>query len=686
MLHAQDRPSRCAILVSHAAIMALAVFVGFVGSRPAQCSSPTDRCKLSIVPLPARDTSDLNEWGAAIAEAKSLNVDLVHSYIQWGAVEWTAGHYDWNGPGDYMALAAASGVEVSQEIEIICVDQMGAVPADLAGRSLSDPYLQQRFLDFVEAYCRHFADDVSYLWLGNEIDTYLHYRPYEVDTWADLLSRAVDIVHREAPNMKVGTVMTYQGALMFERTDWIHTFGPLVDVMGVTFYPQHLPGRYDEATIDQYFDDMIATYGDYPLAIVESSVSANPIYSGGEANQISYCHALFRALRRHKDKLEFGGWFNLHDFDPAYLAAMFGDWQDGLDFNGTLALSTFYDQPRPVYYVFADEAVSSPPEDMPPTVSWAHPSDGDDVTGWRTLRIDAADEEDDTEDLTVHLRIDGGWWIAVNYNAQTGLFERGWNTAVFGAGPHSLHARVQDRQGQIAVASIDVTTIGADGPPTVAWETPEDGHLVTGVAGIALVAADDRDSGNALIVQWRVDDGDWRDAFYDPGTERYRNSWYTGGMADGDYPLDARAIDTQGHVSDMATIAVHVANGAGDPNAMYVWEVSHWTWWGSRSLITVTVRRDSDADRTPEESDQAVAGAALSVRVTHDSDGDGVFEPGGDDQYWDFTRTTSGEQWTVFALEGPPAGAYRVDVTGLTHDYYVYEPTLNVDVPFFYTR
>ena len=96
------------------------------------------------------------------------------------------------------------------------------------------------------------------------------------------------------------------------------------------------------------------------LALVESAVSACDKYGGGEAAQAAFCTELFEALERHKDKLEFGGWFNLHDFPPAFLGTLTAGWGvDSAAFScwlGGLALATFEGQPRPVYAQWAVEA------------------------------------------------------------------------------------------------------------------------------------------------------------------------------------------------------------------------------------------------------------------------------------------------------------------------------------------
>ena len=649
-----------------------------------------ERCKLSIVPMVARNAADWNEWTSAYEEAQDMHCHIAHSYLHWADIELDNGVFDWDSPGYYVSLAKGHGMEVSQEITVINVMDIGNLPADLAGRGLDDATLQQRFLSFVEQYAEHFKDDVSYLWLGNEIDTYLHYNPDKVPTFVNLLTQAVAIVREHAPEMKVGTVMTYHGAVMTGRTGWIHTFGPLVDIMAVTFYPQHMPGRYDEATIDQQFDDIVATYGDYPLALVESAVSAEAVYGGGEDKQVSYCRALFRAMRRHKDVFDFAGWFNLHDFDPAYLEMLFGGWgisdPDVLAWNGSLALSSFQDEEKPVHAVWAEEAGGSivPSDNQAPAVAWVSPASGGDLSGWVTLRAEVRDAEDAAGETTVQWRLDDGGWTAVSYDAGTGRYERGWNADLAPAGSHALAVRATDTGGKTASSTITVTIAGDTGElPSVAWVSPKDGQVVLGDVTLQLAATGGSDAQGALNVQWSVPDLDWYTAPYNARTGHYEFTLSTARIADGPCTLSAKATDGDGR-SGIATVQVAVANAApGVARAMYVYDVS-FRQEGTRLITTVTVRHDSDENGVAQLSDAVVQGATVQFRFTLDSDRDGVFEPGGDDQQMVLDRETGADGTARVSFRQALVGNYRVEITRLGHDGLTHDIPLDVKNPAYY--
>lgn len=321
---------------------------------------PPGAFKLSIVPMAARNVADWDEHVSAYAKARDLGCRVAHSYTLWGDVELDKGKYDWKSPEYPFILARHHGMEASMELLIINVMDLGRMPKDLQGKGLADPVLQQRWLAFLDAFGRRFKDDVKYLWLGNETDTYFHKHRAELDVWVDLLRRSVETLHRAAPGVKVGTVLTYHGALATKLTGMIDRVGPITDVVAVTYYPEMMPDGYKPDRVSQQFDDMIATYGKYRLALVETAVAVGGRYGGSEEAQVAYCRQFFQALRRHKDKLEFAGWFNVHDFSPTYARALIGGWgvksERFAEWIGTMALADFQGRARPVYATWAEEA------------------------------------------------------------------------------------------------------------------------------------------------------------------------------------------------------------------------------------------------------------------------------------------------------------------------------------------
>ncbi len=317
----------------------------------AQDLSLQKRFSFSIAPMPARDLESWDEYVAAYRLAKELGFDIAHSYMQWGDIEQRKGRFNWQAVQYYVILSRQQAMQLSMEITVINVNSLGKFPADLDGKPLTSPEVQQRFLAFIDAFSRRYADDISYLWLGNEIDTYLAAHAKEIPAWTELFRKAVAVVHRNAPKMQVGTVLTYHDAVKNQRTDWIDKWGPIADVIGVTFYPEMMPGGFKPNQIQAQFDALVKDYGAYPLALVETAVGAVTDFGGGEEAQRLYCQELLTALDRHRSHFVFGGWFNLHDYAPAYLRhlrSLFGGDTPLTRWFGSTGLASFAGKKRPV--------------------------------------------------------------------------------------------------------------------------------------------------------------------------------------------------------------------------------------------------------------------------------------------------------------------------------------------------
>ncbi len=319
---------------------------------------PEGGFRLSIVPTPTGDVNEWGQWVAAYKQAHDLGCSVAHTYTDWVVTEPSAGQYKWGEIDYFFTLAKQQQMQVSMQISIIDINTLGKLPKDLKAKSLKDPKLKERFLTYVEAFAKKNRGNVDYLWLGNEVDIYLDKHPDELDAWVDIFRQAVAIVHREAPGVKVGLSMTYHTALGNGRTDWIHKWGPYCDIVAVTFYPEMMPGGFQPDSLQAQFDGLVRAYGQYRLAIIETAVGATGEYGGGEAAQVRYCTELFKALRRHKDRFAFVGWYTLNDYPEEWLAPMKAKFEDqalGRWFSA-LSMASHDGKARPVMRTWAEEA------------------------------------------------------------------------------------------------------------------------------------------------------------------------------------------------------------------------------------------------------------------------------------------------------------------------------------------
>lgn len=97
-----------------------------------------------------------------------------------------------------------------------------------------------------------------------------------------------------------------------------------------------------------------------------------------------------------------------------------------------------------------------------PTLVIINPADDANVFGQVTVRIDAADAEDDAGGaggLTVTWDVDSGTAQPATYNAGTGYYEANWDTTAIGPGTYTINAQMMDSRGNMATDSSNNVTV-----------------------------------------------------------------------------------------------------------------------------------------------------------------------------------------------------------------------------------
>lgn len=112
---------------------------------------------------------------------------------------------------------------------------------------------------------------------------------------------------------------------------------------------------------------------------------------------------------------------------------------------------------------------------------------------------------------------------------------------------HEFRAVAEAGDGTTDTGTIlSFTTI--DPTPDVTWDQPDDGETLAGCDIFNVVAAsDETDDRDDLVVEWRIDDTDWRR--FGRSGQQFKDKWDARNFADGDHTLDARATDTDGNAT-----------------------------------------------------------------------------------------------------------------------------------------
>lgn len=196
---------------------------------------------------------------------------------------------------------------------------------------------------------------------------------------------------------------------------------------------------------------------------------------------------------------------------------------------------------------------TSPPDTTKPTASITEPQGGATVQGQVTVRVTATDNVGVTK---VYLYIDDNFlWLD-----RTAPYEFTWNTSTYPNGQHSLQAKAFDAAGNSGWApAIRVTVQNGvtpppdTSPPTVSLTSPTPGQVIKGTVSVQVAATDD-----VGVTMVRVTlNGQLLAEFNAPP---YEVRWDSTTVANGDYTLEAEAVDAVGNIGHAAPVTVTVAN------------------------------------------------------------------------------------------------------------------------------
>lgn len=248
-------------------------------------------------------------------------------------------------------------------------------------------------------------------------------------------------------------------------------------------------------------------------------------------------------------------WHN-HDFTTHTATDDGGSWDTGDTGNGETRSITFNSPANYTYhcqyhsFVGMTGTLDVASSNQAPSVAITSPSEGAVVQGEVNANGTASDPDGTV--TQVEVRIDAGAWQVAE---GTTSWSFAWDTTTVANGTHSVAARSWDGEAFSQVAKRNVTVANPPNePPTVAITRPSGGQVVEGMVRLEGTASDPE--GKLERVEWRVDDGPWRNA---SGLADWSADWDSRGVADGSHRLEARSFDGA-LFSAVARVSVTVDN------------------------------------------------------------------------------------------------------------------------------
>ncbi|MEM9884318.1 MAG: Ig-like domain-containing protein [Bacteroidota bacterium] len=194
------------------------------------------------------------------------------------------------------------------------------------------------------------------------------------------------------------------------------------------------------------------------------------------------------------------------------------------------------------------------PANVPPTVSFINPNDGQAFTAGTTLNVEASASDSDGNITGVELFYNGISQGVVNSIPYT------WTIPNLASGAQSLQAIATDDDGATAQQTISIFVNAANVPPTLSFISPTAGQTFTAGANLSIEASASDSDGNITGVE----------LFYNGISQGVVNSipytWTIPNLASGAQSLQAIATDDDGATAQQTiSIVVNAPSGLPGP-------------------------------------------------------------------------------------------------------------------------
>ncbi|MBM3505494.1 MAG: hypothetical protein FJX65_16695 [Alphaproteobacteria bacterium] len=282
----------------------------------------------------------------AIAIARQAGATAIPLSLPWSALEPRAGAFDDEALKGALELYRRAGLRVLLSIGI--ADALGRqVPADLVRVRWNDSRMISRLQGFLGRLLALTEDELDYVILGHELDSYLATQPREWDDLRALADRVRTSVRQARPQAKFGVALTLGGL-----DDRAQRLTASHDVVAITHYvvPRAEPG--DPARLPGPILDQALTFaGSRPLIVKEWGFPTGGAIGGSDRGQAEFIAASLAAWRERQARIPFFGLSRLYDDEDRECERLASD--GGLGGNAafialqcTIGLRTTEDEPK----------------------------------------------------------------------------------------------------------------------------------------------------------------------------------------------------------------------------------------------------------------------------------------------------------------------------------------------------
>ncbi len=246
----------------------------------------------------------------SLARAKDANVNGDHIIFNWK---------DLNNTTSLQKQISAFGDQQNWDI-LVTISTISTnlreTPQDLNKTAFDDQTMEARFHSLIDNLKPYLSNShVKYLAIGNEVDVYLAAHPNEWSQYQHFLDDAISYIHKQLPNVYVGTTITFSGQQKFSNQVADLTKDSDIDIY--TYYPQDSNFKVEDPKAPLTdLPTMINASNNKPVIIQEAGYQSAEISDSSEQKQAQFVDNLFTAWETQGSKIPFLSYFSLYDLDP----------------------------------------------------------------------------------------------------------------------------------------------------------------------------------------------------------------------------------------------------------------------------------------------------------------------------------------------------------------------------------
>lgn len=317
-----------------------AVLLGCSGSTSDPSPSPPPPPSFTpVVALNATlsGSEPVSAYAGEFAAAYATGARGAQIAAPWQALNPTGTTYDLTVLANpYFGTAALAGqgfATILLNLPIITVGTR-SMPADIVTLPFDDPVVLARYRALLDQVLPYLTNEVRYVALGNEVDTYLAAHPTEWAAYWTLIEDARAYLATLRPAVMVGVTTTFDGATG-AHADEVAALNANMDVVILTYYPIDGTTFVPRAPTSVAFDfaAMVAVAGDKPVVLQECGCPSSTVLASSEDLQAAFVSAAFAAWRTFgSDRFPFISFFKLRDWNDAHCMAISGGQSAGQPF------------------------------------------------------------------------------------------------------------------------------------------------------------------------------------------------------------------------------------------------------------------------------------------------------------------------------------------------------------------